>query len=87
MVKLPTGAGRIECWKRGIGWTKAAPGAFTLDEFIPGAGRPPLEKDAARLGCRLEDFGRHWTEERATTRDRKKIVGPEKLVAKQLAHS
>jgi hypothetical protein len=53
---------------------RLAKGAFTLYEMMPGKCRPVLEKDAARLGCRLEDFGRHWTEERASPRARAKIV-------------
>jgi hypothetical protein len=60
--------------EKGTGWTEAAPGMFTLDEFVPGACRPPSINDAARLGCRLEDFGRHWTEERASPRTRAKLV-------------
>jgi hypothetical protein len=74
-VVLPNGAGRIDYWKRGVGWIEAPKGAFRLDEFMPGACRPPLEKDAAWLGCRLEDFGRHWTEEPGHPWDRTKIVG------------
>ena len=62
VVRLPDGTGRIEWWVKGVGWTEAPTGAFSLDEFVPGPTcRPVLEKDAARLGCRLEDFGRHWT--------------------------
>jgi hypothetical protein len=30
---------------------------------------------AEKLHTRIEDFGRHWTEEPATPRDRAKIVG------------
>jgi hypothetical protein len=85
VVALPTGACRIEVWKRGAGWTTAAPGTFTPDEFVPGACRPVLENDAARLGCRLEDFGPHWTEMPATPRDRAKIVGLVKARAWDLA--
>jgi hypothetical protein len=73
LLKLPNGAGRIEIWKKGAGWTEARPGEITLDEFMPGACRPVSVRDAARLGCRLEDFGRHWTEEPAP-RDRAKLV-------------
>ena len=75
VVELANGGARIEWWVKGAGWTEAPKGAFRPDEFIPGYTRPVLEKDAVRLGCRLEDFGRHWTEEPATPRDRAKIVG------------
>jgi len=75
VVELPTGGLRIEWWVKGAGWTEAPKGAFTLYELLPGKCRPVLEKDAARLGCRLEDFGRPRTEERAMERDRAKIVG------------
>jgi hypothetical protein len=74
VVELATGRRRIERWKRGAGWVEAPKGAFTLDEFMPGACRPPSENDAARLGCRLEDLGRHWTEELASPRARTKLV-------------
>jgi hypothetical protein len=75
VVRLPDGTGRIEWWVKGVGWTEAPTGAFSLDEFVPGPTcRPVLEKDAARLGCRLEDFGRHWTEEIASPRARAKLV-------------
>jgi hypothetical protein len=36
-------------------------------------------------GCRLEDFGIHWTEERAMERDRGKIVNALKNRAWDLA--
>ena len=76
VVELPTGGLRIEWWVKGTGWTTAPDGGFNLADFIPGdTNRPVLPKDAARLGCRLEDFGRHWTEEPATPRDRAKIIG------------
>jgi hypothetical protein len=75
VVELATGGLRIEWWVKGTGWTKAPDGGFNLADFIPGdTNRPVLPKDAARLGCRLEDFGRHWTEEPASPRDRAKIV-------------
>jgi hypothetical protein len=74
VVMLPDGTGRIEHWVKGDGWVTAPKGAFRPDEFMPGACRPPLEKDAARLGCYVEDFGRHWTEETASTADRAKLV-------------
>ena len=75
VVELATGGLRIEWWVKGTGWTKASDGGFNLADFVPGdTNRPVLPKDAARLGCRLEDFGRHWTEEPATSRDRAKIV-------------
>jgi hypothetical protein len=75
VVELPTGGLRIEWWVKGVGWTEAPPGAFDFGDFVPGdTNRPVLEKDAIRLGCRLEDFGRHWTEERASPRSRAKIV-------------
>jgi hypothetical protein len=86
VVALPNHSLRIEWWVKGVGWTEAPKGAFDLADFVPGdTNRPVLEKDAARLGCRLEDFGRHWTEERATTRDRKKIVAALKHRAWDLA--
>jgi len=44
-----------------------------------------LPKDAARLGCRLEDFGRHWTEEPGHPWDRAKIVDALKNRAWDLA--
>jgi hypothetical protein len=75
VVALPTGGLRIEWWVKGTGWTEAPKGAFTLDEFVPGdTNRPVLEKDAIRLGCSLEDFGRHWTEEEASPRAHAKLV-------------
>ena len=75
VVELTTGGLRIEWWVKGTGWTKAPDGAFDLADFIPGdTNRPVLPKDADRLGCYLEDFGRHWTEEPATPRDRAKII-------------
>jgi hypothetical protein len=40
LVKLPNGSGRMEVWKKSAGWTEAAPGSYTLDEFMPGAARP-----------------------------------------------
>jgi len=76
VVELATGRLRIEWWVVGRGWTEAPKGGFDLADFVPGdTNRPILPKDAVRLGCRLEDFGRHWTEEPATPRDRAKIVG------------
>jgi hypothetical protein len=75
VVELPTGGLRIEWWVNGAGWVTAPDGAFDFGDFIPGdTNRPVLEKDAARLGCYLEDFGPHWTEERASTADRAKLV-------------
>jgi hypothetical protein len=85
VVILPDGTGRIEWWVKGVGWTEAPKGAFTLYEMMPGKCRAVLEKDAARLGCRLEDFGRHWTEERASTADRVRIIGALKNRAWDLA--
>ena len=86
VVELPTGGLRIEWWVKGTGWTAAPDGAFNLADFVPGdTNRPVLSKDAARLGCRLEDFGRHWTEEPATPRDRAKIIGLIKARAWDLA--
>jgi hypothetical protein len=86
VVELPTGGLRIEWWVKGAGWIEAPEGGFNLADFVPGdTNRPVLEKDAARLGCRLEDFGRHWTEEPATPRDRAKIVGALKNRAWTLA--
>jgi hypothetical protein len=77
---------RIEWWLRGTGWTEAPKGAFDLADFVPGdTNRPVLEKDAIRLGCQLEDFGKHWTEEGASPRDRAKIVGLVKTRAWDLA--
>ena len=49
VVELADGSGRIDYWVKGVGWTEAAPNAFTLDEFMPGACRPVSAKDAARL--------------------------------------
>ena len=85
VIELPTGGWRIEHWIKGRGWIEAPEGAFTLDEFMPGACRPPSINDAARLGCRLEDFGRHWTEEPATPRHRANIVHMLKARAWHLA--
>jgi len=85
VVELPDGSGRIEVWKRGAGWVTAPDGAFNPGNFMPGYCRPPLEKDAARLGCRLEDFGRHWTEEPATARDRARLIHALKTRAWDLA--
>jgi hypothetical protein len=86
VIERPGGGWRIEWWVKGTGWTAAPDGAFNLADFVPGdTNRPVLPKDAARLGCRLEDFGRHWTEERASTADRKKIVGLIKARAWDLA--
>jgi hypothetical protein len=85
VVELATGGLRFEYWKRDLGWIEAPEGAFTLDTFMPGACRPPLEKDAIRLGCYVEDFGPHWTEMPATPRDRAKIVSLIKTRAFDLA--
>jgi hypothetical protein len=76
VIELANGGLRIEWWVKGTGWTKAPDGGFNLADFVPGdTNRPVLPKDAARLECRLEDFGRHWTEEPASPRDRAKIIG------------
>ena len=56
VVKLPNGAGRIEHWLRGTGWTTAPKGAFTPDEFIPGPCRPVSVRDRARLGMPIAEF-------------------------------
>jgi hypothetical protein len=75
VVELPDGGLRIEWWVKGLGWSKAPDRAFDLGDFVPGdTNRPVLPKDAARLGCRLEDFGRHWTEELASPRAHAKLV-------------
>jgi len=75
VIARPGGALRIEWWRKNIGWTAAPDGAFDLADFVPGdTNRPVLPKDAARLGCSLKDFGRHWTEEPATPADRAKLV-------------
>jgi hypothetical protein len=50
ILKLPDGSGRIEYWRKGEGWTEAAPGMFTLDEFMPGACLPVSASVRARLG-------------------------------------
>ena len=86
VVELPAGGLRIEWWVKGAGWVTAPDGGFDLADFIPGdTNRPVLEKDAIRLGCRLADFGPHWTEMPATPRDRAKIVGLIKTRAWDLA--
>jgi hypothetical protein len=86
VVETAVGGLRIEWWVKGAGWTEAPKGGFDLADFVPGdTNRPVLEKDAIRLGCRLEDFGKHWTEERASPRDRAKIVGALKARAWDLA--
>jgi hypothetical protein len=74
VVELANGGWRFEWWIKGAGWVEAPKGSITLYELMPGKCRPVLEKDAARLGCRLEDFGRHWTEEVASPRARAKLV-------------
>jgi hypothetical protein len=74
VVELPTGGARIERWVKGAGWTEAPEASIPLADFIPGFCRSPLEKDAARLGCRLEDFGPHWTEMPGHPWDRAKII-------------
>jgi hypothetical protein len=85
VVMLPDGTARIEMWIKGAGWTEAPKGAFDPADFMPGYTRPVAAKDAARLGCRLEDFGHHWTEEPATPRDRVRIVSALKNRAWNLA--
>ena len=47
IVKLRTSGLRIDRWVKGTGWTEAPKGAFTPDEFMPGACRPASAKDAA----------------------------------------
>jgi hypothetical protein len=74
VIERPGGGWRIERWVKGAGWTAAPEGSIPLADFIPGFCRPVLEKDAIRLGCYLEDFGRHWTEEPGHPWDRAKIV-------------
>ena len=74
VVELPAGGLRIEWWVKGAGWVTAPKGGFDLGDFMPGYCRSPLEKDAARLACYVEDFGRHWTEETASPRHRAKLV-------------
>ena len=49
VVELPNGGGRIDYWKRGVGWIEAPRGAFDLADFMPGYCRSPSAKDAARL--------------------------------------
>jgi hypothetical protein len=86
VVELATGGLRIEWWVKGAGWVTAPDGGFNLADFVPGnTNRPVLPKEAARLECRLEDFGRHWTEEPATPRDRAKLVDLLKARAWDLA--
>jgi hypothetical protein len=86
VIERPGGGWRIEYWKKDLGWIEAPHGAFNLADFVPGdTNRPVLPKDAARLGCRLEDFGRHWTEEPGHPWDRAKIVDALKNRAWDLA--
>jgi hypothetical protein len=86
VVEGTAGGLRIEWWVKGAGWVTAPDGGFDLADFIPGdTNRPVLEKDAIRLGCRLTDFGPHWTEMPATPHDRAKIVGLIKTRAWDLA--
>jgi hypothetical protein len=86
VIERAGGGLRIEWWVKGTGWTAAPDGAFNLADFVPGdTNRPVLEKDAIRLGCYLEDFGRHWTEELASPQDHAKIVHRLKERAWQLA--
>ena len=49
LIKLPTGALRIEHWVKNVGWTEAPPGYITPDKFVAGGHRPTSAKDAARL--------------------------------------
>ena len=86
VVELPAGGLGIEWWRKGAGWVTAPKGAFDLADFVPGdTNRPVLPKDAVRLGCQLEDFGRHWTEEPGHPWDRAKIVDALKNRAWDLA--
>ena len=56
VVKLASGRCRIEWWVKGTGWTAAPDGAFSLDEFMPGACRPVSVRDRARLGMPIAEF-------------------------------
>lgn len=53
VIKEPNGSGRIDVWTKGAGWTEAAPGSITPDQFMPGACRPVSARDAARVGMPL----------------------------------
>jgi hypothetical protein len=55
LIKLPSGSGRIEVWKRSAGWIPAA-GSITLDEFMPGACRPVSVRDRARVGMPVAEM-------------------------------
>jgi hypothetical protein len=72
LIKLPTGGARMETWAKDVGWIKA-PGSMALADFMPGKMKPVSAELAARLGCRLEDFGHHWTDD-ALDEDRAKLV-------------
>jgi hypothetical protein len=50
LIKQPDGSGRIEYRKTAAGWTEAAPGTFTPDEFMPIGCRSISARTAARLG-------------------------------------
>ena len=50
VVKLSTGACRIEWWVMGAGWVEAPDGAFSPADFMPGACRPVSPRDRARAG-------------------------------------
>jgi hypothetical protein len=85
VVERAAGGLRIEWWVKGVGWSEAPDGAFNLADFVPGdTNRPVLPKDAARLGCRLEDFGRHWTDD-ALDENREKVIHALKSRAWDLA--
>jgi hypothetical protein len=52
VIRLPNGTGRM----KDTGWTAAPDGAFSLDEFMPGACRPVSVRDRARLGMPIAEF-------------------------------
>jgi hypothetical protein len=55
-MKLPNGAGRIETWAKGVGWTAAPAGSITPDELMHGACRPASARDAARLAMPVSEI-------------------------------
>ena len=64
VIELPAGGGwRIEHRLKGAGWIEAPDGAFTLDQFMPGACRPVSPRDCARLGIPAAEIARHWTDD------------------------